>query len=81
MILGMTDTPWLDEADRGYAFQACNVNVPSLGQFNELEYHAPAATAAPGPAFCRDESRVWAFRGPAETVRRAAAALLGPCGV
>ena len=63
------DTPWLDEADRGYAFQACNVNIPRLGQFNELEYHVPTGHT--------DVSQVWAFRGTRAAIRAIAARLLG----
>lgn len=63
------DTPWLDEADRGYAFQACNVNIPRLGQFNELEYHVPTGHT--------DVSQVWAFRGTRTAIRAVAERLLG----
>ena len=73
------DALWEPPHETGWAFQACCVRN-GAERFNELEYHAPAAASAPGPTFCRDESRVWAFRGPADAIRRAAAALLGPCG-
>ncbi|MCG3147170.1 MAG: hypothetical protein PCFJNLEI_00607 [Verrucomicrobiae bacterium] len=64
------DTPWEDRADRTVAFQACNVNTPVWGAFSELEHHVPATTG-------RDESQVWAFRGPPDVLSEVAARLLG----
>jgi hypothetical protein len=43
----------------------------------ELEYHVPAAAAAPGRNVSRDESRVWAFPGAKNAVVEAARHLLG----
>lgn len=62
------DALWEPPHETGWAFQACCVRNGSA-LFNELEYHAPAG--------CRkDESRVWAFRGPADAIADAAAILL-----
>lgn len=72
------DALWDAPHETGWAFQACCVrNGPE--QFNELEYHAATATTDDGRFISRDESRVWAFRGPSEVIRKAAFALLGPC--
>jgi len=71
------DVPWGNPQGRGYCFQACNVNS-SLGQFSELEHHAPALnsrTGYPAPA-CMDVSRTWAFRGPPDAIKEAAGYLL-----
>jgi hypothetical protein len=70
------DVPWDDTTDYGYATQACNVNS-NLGQFSELEYHAPAVSNAPGLPDCQDCSQVWAFRGSQPAIQRATGALLG----
>jgi hypothetical protein len=66
------DRLWEPPHETGWAFQACCVRQ-GAEQFNELEYHA-AATAGP----YRDESRVWAFRGPANVIADASTILLGP---
>jgi len=56
------DVPWKDTEDVGYSTQACNVNS-GLGQFSELEYHAPAIGQGTGRTRCDDVAQVWAFRG------------------
>jgi hypothetical protein len=68
------DGLWEPPNETGWAFQACCVREGGE-QFNELEYHtaAPASEASPH----RDESRVWAFRGPANAIVEASAILLG----
>jgi hypothetical protein len=63
------DALWTPPYKRGWAFQACQVRSLA-GGFNELEYHAPVTTK-------RDESRVWAFRGPLDRITEAAELLLG----
>ena len=63
------DALWEPPHETGWAFQACCVRNGSE-RFNELEYHAPAGC-------CRDESRVWAFRGPVEAVQAVAKELMG----
>ena len=68
------DGLWEPPHDRGWAFQACCVREGDE-HFNELEYHAAAPTGAAGRH--RDESRVWAFRGPANAIEEASAILLG----
>jgi len=70
------DALWEPPYETGWAFQACCVRN-GAEQFNELEYHVPAAACAAGRSVSRDESLVWAFRGPAEAVRKAADCLLG----
>jgi hypothetical protein len=67
------DALWEHPHETGWAFQACCVRNGSE-HFNELEYHAPVGCR-------RDESRVWAFRGPKDAVRGAAVALLGGEGL
>lgn len=70
------DVLWDDPEADGWGFQACCVRS-GTERFNELEYHAPAATAVPGKDLSRDESRVWAFRGPTGSIAGAAEVLLG----
>ena len=74
------DAVWAPPHEAGWAFQACCVRN-GAECFNELEYHAPAVTARSGEAVIRDESRVWAFRGPEESVAMAARQLLGNDGI
>ena len=45
--------------------------------FGEMEYHGPAVGAPPLPDHWEEESRLWAFRGPPEAIRRIARELLG----
>lgn len=70
------DALWEPPHETGWAFQACCVRT-GAERFNELEYHAPAAAATEGSSLPRDESRVWAFRGPAAAIAEAAEVLLG----
>ncbi len=74
------DALWAPPHEAGWAFQSCCVRN-GAECFNELEYHAPAVTARSGEAVIRDESRVWAFRGPRDAVARAARQLLGDDGI
>jgi hypothetical protein len=74
------DALWAPPHEAGWAFQACCVRN-GAECFNELEYHAPAVAARSGEAVIRDESRVWAFRGPKESVALAARQLLGDDGI
>jgi hypothetical protein len=67
------DALWEPPHETGWAFQACCVRT-GAERFNELEYHAPAAA---GGGVTRDESRVWAFRGPEAAIQQAAELLLG----
>lgn len=69
------DVPWLEPANFGFAFQACNVNS-HLGAFSELEYHVPAIVSGTEGSRCEDESQVWAFRGPQTEVKSVAGRLL-----
>ena len=74
------DALWEHPHEPGWVFQACCVRVGE-DRFNELEYHAPAVTAAAGSNHGRDESRVWAFRGPGPAIAEAAATLLGESSI
>jgi hypothetical protein len=71
------DVPWTDTGDFGYSTQACNVKS-GLGSFSELEYHCPAIGAGTGRIRYDDESEVWAFRGPEDSIRAIARSLLSP---
>lgn len=70
------DVPQADPADLGYAVHAVNVNS-QLGDFCELEYHAPAIGQDANHVQGEDLSQVWAFRGPREPIERLAERLLG----
>ena len=74
------DALWEPPHEAGWTFQACCVRN-GAERFNELEYHVPAATAVAGKNSSRDETRVWAFRGPADAVAEAARSLLGEAAV
>jgi len=69
------DTSLQEPDNLGFAFQACNVNS-GLGEFSELEYHAPAIGRKTGQTLSVDESQLWAFRGPESVVRSVARHLL-----
>jgi hypothetical protein len=69
------DALWEPPHEAGWAFQACCVRN-GAECFNELEYHVPAATNVAGRHVSRDESRVWAFRGPKDAIDQAARLLL-----
>jgi hypothetical protein len=66
------DALWDPPHETGWVFQACCVRA-GAERFNELEYHAPVVT---GASISRDESRLWAFRGPSAAIRAAAELLL-----
>lgn len=70
------DVPFEDPDDVGYAVQAVNVQS-DLGEFCELEYHAPAIGKETGQVECMDVSQVWAFRGTQEDIDAVAKTLLG----
>jgi len=57
---------WSDPNQRGFAFQACLVDEPRLGRFDECEHHSPAAVAD-GPEVC-DRSAVLTWSGTAEAL-------------
>lgn len=59
------DAPVDDTSDTGHV-QQVYVDDGSLGEFAEMEYHAPALT--PGQSVT-DRCQVWALAGPAEAVR------------
>ncbi len=70
------DVPKDEPADFGYAVHAVNV-LSGLGDFCELEYHAPAVGQSPQCVESTDVSQVWAFRGPKAAIRTLAGLLLG----
>ena len=70
------DVPKDDPADLGYSVHAVNV-LSALGDFCELEYHAPALGLDPRNTESTDVSQVWAFRGPKTAIRKLVALLLG----
>lgn len=74
------DALWEPPHEAGWAFQACCVRN-GAEQFNELEYHVPAAGPAGGRALSTDESRVWAFRGSFRDISEAIRLLLGIDGI
>lgn len=71
------DVPMDDTADLGYVAQACNVDTEDLGQFSELEYHAPAIGYGTGKNYSEDVSQVWAFRGSFAAVKSIVEYMLG----
>lgn len=56
------DVPVFDPDDTGYAVNAVNVQS-ALGDFSEMEYHAPAVGKDTGTGICTDISQIWAYRG------------------
>lgn len=72
------DTPPDALDERGYALQTCNVDLPALGTFAELEHHTPAAGLAPDDRHSEELADVWAFRGPPEHVQAVQERLLAP---
>ncbi|MHB1457856.1 MAG: DUF6786 family protein [Armatimonadota bacterium] len=71
------DIPWNKPAHADNVFQACNVNN-EMGQFSELEYHAPSIGGSSGLFQYDDESQVWAFRGTHAEIVTIAQILLSP---
>ena len=69
------DVPPNDAEDFGYAFQCYN-DDGKLGQFGELEYHAPAVSLR-YPQHT-DTAQLWAFEGNAADIQAIASILLGP---
>jgi hypothetical protein len=70
------DVPKDEPTDFGYSVNAVNV-LSGLGDFCELEYHAPAFGQDPQCVEGADVSQVWAFRGPQTAIRRLGELLLG----
>ncbi len=71
------DTPWKHPEWTGSVIQACSVKS-NLGEFSELEYHAPAISGLPGDSCCEDESQVWAFYGAKQDIVEAGRLLISP---
>jgi len=69
------DTPWDDLQDTGYAIQCYN-DDGDLGDFGELEYHAPAIGDGTGASECTDRSQLWAFRAEPAIIDEIARRLL-----
>ncbi|MBS1851117.1 MAG: hypothetical protein JST79_09420 [Acidobacteria bacterium] len=70
------DVPWGNPAAAGSVVQACNIDDSELGQYSELEYHAPAIGGVGGTSHGEDVSQVWAFSGREEDVVAAARILI-----
>ncbi len=70
------DVPKGDPADLGYAINAVNIES-ALGDFCEMEYHAPAIAAHEGQFATEENSQVWAFRGDKTAIEAIARVLLG----
>jgi len=71
------DVPWSETDSPGSVIEACNIDC-NLGQYSELEYHAPAIGGPGGKSSGEDVCQVWAFRGPTEAVLAAARILISP---
>lgn len=71
------DAPWADSSDTGFCVEICNVSDAGLGNFSELEYHAPAINGNSGMNSSEDCAQIWAYRGTREQIRSIAAKLLG----
>ncbi|MBN2581145.1 MAG: hypothetical protein JXB10_19345 [Pirellulales bacterium] len=70
------DVPKDEPTDFGYAIHAVNVSS-ALGDFCEMEYHAPALGCHPRSIEGADVSQVWAFRGPRAAIAGLSERLLG----
>jgi hypothetical protein len=70
------DTPFSNPAVVGSAVQACNVDS-GLGQFSELEHHAPAVGGDTNPATSTDVAQLWAYTGKRAEIEELARTLLG----
>lgn len=70
------DVPKDDPEDFGYSVNAVNVKS-GLGDFCEMEYHAPALGHDMISTENKDISQVWAFRGQREEIQTIAHTLLG----
>ncbi|MBI4550842.1 MAG: hypothetical protein HY710_01095 [Candidatus Latescibacteria bacterium] len=70
------DVPWEATDDLGYAFQSYS-DDGKMGDFGELEYHAPAIGGETGLTAYVDRSQVWAFRGARTHIHTIAECLLG----
>jgi hypothetical protein len=70
------DVPKDEPSDLGYAVHAVNVSS-GLGDFCELEYHAPALGCNRQSVESVDVSQVWAFRGTKAAIAELGERLLG----
>lgn len=70
------DAPFDAPNDMGYGVQMVNVDS-GLGQFCELEYHAPAIGTDTDRTEGEDISQVWAYRGQDNIINDIAEQLLG----
>lgn len=69
------DVPKSSPNDLGYSVFSVSVDS-ALGDFTEMEYHAPAIRADLGEVCTNDVSQIWAFRGDRELIRKIARLLL-----
>ena len=70
------DVPKNDPDDFGYSINAVNVDS-ALGDFCEMEYHAPAIGRELFRTQGEDISQVWAFRGPRDVIDMICKKILG----
>ncbi len=70
------DVPKDEPEDFGYSVNAVNVKS-GLGDFCEMEYHAPALGHDMESALATDISQIWAFRGRPDDIDVVARELLG----
>ena len=70
------DVPKFAPEDFGYSVFAVCVDS-ALGDFTEMEYHAPAIRAELGESCSDDVSQIWAFNGSHENIRKIVRVLLG----
>lgn len=69
------DVPKSSPDDFGYSVFAVSIDS-DLGDFVEMEYHAPAIRADIGEVCTNDISQMWAFRGNHEMIQKIARLLL-----
>jgi hypothetical protein len=72
---GYVDVPHSCPSTAGSAVEICSVNG-ELGQFCEVEYHAPAIGGPESEPSCEDESQLCAFRGTERDVLEVARTLI-----
>lgn len=69
------DVPKMSPDDLGYSVFSVSIDS-ALGDFTEMEYHAPAIRAELGEVCTKDVSQIWAFRGNHDQIRKITGLLL-----
>jgi len=70
------DTPPDAPDSTGCVVQCCNVDIPELGAFAELEHLSPSIGGETGESFSEDVCQVWGFRGARKEIDSVAEALM-----